>query len=132
MEKIVRSGISVIIIKNGKVLLAKRLSHHGYGTWGFPGGHLEYLESFEDCAIREVFEETSLKVKNIRFGSITNDIFESGKHYVTIFMVCGWKSGEARSMEPEKAGEWKWFEWENLPKPLFLPIVNLLKQNLHP
>lgn len=53
-----------------------------------PGGHLEYGESFAECAKREVLEETGLKVGNIKFLVATNDIFGEGKHYVTIFVTC--------------------------------------------
>ena len=35
-------------------------------------------------------------------------------------------------MEPEKCEKWEWFEWNNLPEPLFLPIQNLLKQKFNP
>lgn len=57
------------------------------GTWGLPGGHLEANESFEDCAHREILEETGLHIRNLRFLTATNDVMEAeGKHYVTIFM----------------------------------------------
>lgn len=61
------------------------------GTWQLPGGHLEYGESFEGCAAREVLEETGLKVdfNSALFLTATNDIMaEEGKHYVTIFVAC--------------------------------------------
>ncbi|RLC15632.1 MAG: DNA mismatch repair protein MutT, partial [Deltaproteobacteria bacterium] len=51
-------GVAAIVIKDKKVLLGKRKNAHGAGTWAFPGGHLEYKESIEECAKREVFEET--------------------------------------------------------------------------
>lgn len=52
-----------------------------------PGGHLEFGESFENCATREILEETGLTVQNARFLTATNDVMEDeGKHYVTIFM----------------------------------------------
>ena len=52
-----------------------------------PGGHLEFGESFENCATREILEETGLTVQNVRFLTATNDVMEDeGKHYVTIFM----------------------------------------------
>jgi 8-oxo-dGTP diphosphatase len=35
-------------------------------------------------------------------------------------------------MEPEKCEGWEWFEWDQLPRPLFLPIENLLKQSFDP
>ncbi|MBI2581608.1 NUDIX domain-containing protein, partial [Candidatus Woesearchaeota archaeon] len=68
-------GIGVILVKEGKVLLLKRKNAHGEGTWGFPGGHLELHEEFEDCVKREVEEETGISVNNIHFAGLTNDIF---------------------------------------------------------
>ena len=57
------------------------------GTLALPGGHLEFGESFENCAVREVLEETGLTIQNVRFLTATNDVMEEeGKHYVTIFM----------------------------------------------
>lgn len=59
------------------------------GCLQLPGGHLEVGESFEDCAAREILEETGLAVQHLRFLTATNDYFEAeGKHYVTIFMTC--------------------------------------------
>lgn len=127
----VRVGVGVIVKKNGKVLLGKRKDAHGEGDWSFPGGHLEFGEEIEDCVRREVLEETSLKVKNIKFFFLTNDIFpKEGKHYITIFMVCDYQSGELKIMEPQKCEKWGWFPFNNLPSPLFIPIKNLLKQNM--
>ncbi len=126
-------GIGVIVIKNGKVLLGKRKGAHGEGSWSFPGGHLEFNESWEDCALRETKEETGIKIKNLRFGTATNDIFQAEKkHYITIFMLADYDSGEVKIMEPEKCERWEWFEWDNLPQPLFLPIQNLRKRNYNP
>lgn len=57
------------------------------GTWGLPGGHLEFGESFETCAARETLEETGLKIKDVRFLNATNSIMKvENKHYITIFM----------------------------------------------
>ncbi len=126
-------GIGVIVVKDNKVLLLKRKNAHGEGSWGFPGGHLELKEGWEDCVRREVAEETGLLIENISFAGLTNDIFsKENKHYITIFMLCDWKAGEAQIKEPDKCTEISWYTWENLPRPLFLPIQNLLKQGYHP
>lgn len=125
-------GVAIIVCKDGKVLIGKRRGDHGGGKWGFPGGHLELGESFEECVVRELREECDITVNNIRFGAITNDIFESEKHYVTIFMIGDYKDGELKTMEPDKCEKWEWQQWSELPTNCFLPIKNLLKQQFNP
>ena len=126
-------GVGVIVKKDNKVLVGKRKNSHGEGAWQFPGGHLEFNENIEDCAKREVEEETGLIVDNFKKGKFTNDIFsKENKHYVTLFVVTDWKSGEPELKEPEKCEGWEWVEWDSLPKPLFLPIENLIKEGFNP
>ena len=125
--KVARIGIGVFVFKDGKFLMGKRRNAHGDGTWSIPGGHLEFGESFEDTAIREVKEETGLKIKNVRFGAVTNDVFEvEDKHYVTIWVLSDWESGTEEITEPDKFVSMEWRDFDNLPKPLFLPLEQLL------
>jgi 8-oxo-dGTP diphosphatase len=129
----VKTGIGVIVVKDSKVLLGKRLNSHGGGTWSFPGGHLEMFETWEQCAIREVLEETDISIANLRFAAVTNDIFrEEDKHYITIFILADYSYGNLKVNEPHKCEKWEWFDWNNLPSPLFLPIQNLLQQGYDP
>lgn len=122
-------GVGVFIVRNSKLLLGKRKNAHGDGTWSLPGGHLEFGESFEACAIREVFEETGLIVQSIKKLWFTNDIFfQENKHFVTIFMWSDECGGEPQVLEPEKCEEWLWFDFDKLPSPLFLPVKNLIEQ----
>lgn len=128
MEDVPRIGVGVMISKDGKILLGKRKNSHGAGEWSFPGGHLEFNESVFNCAIREVDEEVGLKIKNLRKGPYTEDIFEAeGKHYLTMFVMGDYDSGEVLLKEPEKCDGWVWFLPSDLPEPLFLPIRNLIK-----
>jgi 8-oxo-dGTP diphosphatase len=125
-----RVGIGIFVFKDNKFIMIKRKGSHGDGTWSVPGGHLEFGEQFEDTAIREVMEETGLEIKNVRFGAVTNDIFEKeNKHYVTIWMVSEYKSGVAKILEPDKCSQQDWFTFDTLPKPLFLPWEQLLKSH---
>ena len=122
-------GVAVIVVRDGRVLLGRRKNAHGAGTWQFPGGHLEFGESIEDCARRELMEETGLTIERMRMGPFTNDHFEAeGKHYVTLFVIAESTAGEVRLREPDKCSRWDWFPWPQVPHPPFLPIVNLLKQ----
>ena len=119
----------VIIFKNNFVLLGKRKNSHGEGTWSFPWWHLEFWESWENCAKREVKEETNLDISDIQYFHTTNDIFKKEKkHYNTIFMKSNNFQWELTTMEPHKCLEWKWFDKNNLPENIFLPIKNLLKE----
>jgi len=126
-------GVGVLILRDGKVLLGKRKNAHGEGDWCPPGGHLEFNEEVEDCARREVFEESGLEITNIRRGPYTNDFFESeGKHYITLCVIADYAKGTASCKEPDKCEKWEWFSWDNLPEPLFLPLKNQITQGFNP
>ncbi len=112
-------GVGVLVFKDGKVLLHKRKGSHGAGEWSFPGGHLEYMESFEDCAQRETKEECGIDIKNIRFQYTANVKKYAPKHYVHIGLIADWKAGEPVAIEPEKGEDWSWHDPDNLPEPLF-------------
>lgn len=130
-KKYPKVGTGIFVLKDGKFLIGKRKSSLGAGEWAIPGGHLEFNEELEDCAKREVLEETGIKIKNIKFLTVTNDIFKKeGKHYITIFMTADWAEGEAKIIEPEKCEEWRWVTKETAPIPLFLPLDTLLKKDL--
>ena len=130
MNKQVKVGVATIILRDGAILLGERIGSHGANTWATPGGHLELGESIEDCAKREVLEETGLIVDSIEKFTFTNDIFEKdGKHYVTLFVVASIVSGEPQVTEPDKCKQWKWCWLDDLPEPLFLPLINLLKED---
>jgi 8-oxo-dGTP diphosphatase len=125
-------GLGVFIRRNGKILFGERMGTSN-GFWSCPGGHLEYGETFEECAIRETAEETGLEIDHLKFAMITNDVFErEQKHYITIIMVADWKSGEAEVKEKDRFRCWQWFDWNGLPEKLFLPARNALKQGFDP
>lgn len=124
-------GLGVLIQKNGKFLLGKRTSRLSQGTWSLPGGHVEYAESWEECARRETTEEAGIQIGNLKHVATTNDLID-GKHYVTIFMLGEWKQGEAQLVEPESFSEWNWFTWEQLPSPLIPSLQTLVDQGFNP
>ena len=113
-----KTGIAVMIMKEGKVLLGKRKGAHGAGDFAFPGGKLEWRESFEDCAKRETREETGIEIHNIKFLRLLNFKFYD-KHFVDVGLLADWKSGEPKVLEPEKCEGWAWNDLDTLPRPLF-------------
>jgi 8-oxo-dGTP diphosphatase len=128
-----RVGVGVIVLRDGLVLLGRRTGSHGAGTWALPGGHLEFGESVEQCARREVREETGLELQVVKPGPYSSDVFASdGKHYVTLFVVSQGAEGEASVLEPTKCACWGWFRWSLLPAPLFQPLQTLCNTEFFP
>jgi 8-oxo-dGTP diphosphatase len=121
-----RVGVGVIVLRDGAVLLGERCGSHGAGTWALPGGHLEFGESVEACARREVREETGLELTRLRRGPYTSDVFAAeGRHYVTLFVLAHCAAGEPEVCEPAKCSRWGWFRWTAFPEPLFPPLATL-------
>lgn len=129
-QKSPRVGIGVFVFKNGKFLMGQRKGSHDEDTWSVPGGHLDFGETIEKGASREAAEKTSLKIKNIKVAGVTNDIFKKeNKHYITIWVTSDWKSGKPKIVEPDKFLDLKWYDFNTLPKNLFLPWKELLKSD---
>jgi 8-oxo-dGTP diphosphatase len=127
-QRTVGVGVGILIIRNGKVLLGRRRGSHGAGSWSAPGGRLEYGESIEACARRELREETGLELGAIELGPYTNDVFhEVGEQYLTVFVLAREATGIPQNKEPHKCDGWEWFDWAELPVPLFAPLETLRK-----
>lgn len=113
MERITRVGVGVFVIRPDKkfiigqradpkslgygtfpcirtIQLTQSMLMSDTGTWALPGGHLEFQETFQECAARELFEETGIKILPHAFwflAAISTKFVEENKHYVTIFMA---------------------------------------------
>ncbi|OAA39124.1 NUDIX hydrolase domain protein [Metarhizium rileyi] len=151
----VRVGVGVFVLasknedrNNPRFLVGQRKGSHGAGTFALPGGHLEFGEETEECAARELLEETGLKIVNVRYLTATNDYMpEEKKHYITLFHVCFRESDEdePQLLEPDKCKSWEWIAWNDLLRwiqnshsqstdgesskhEVFLPLLNLVKQ----
>jgi 8-oxo-dGTP diphosphatase len=128
-----RIGVAVLVQRDGRVLLGRRQGAHGADSWALPGGHLEFGETIEACARRELLEETGLDLRSMAAGPYTNDLFEAeGRHYVTLFVLATVDAGEPRVMEPDKCAGWGWFDWSALPQPLFQPLSTLWRSGFVP
>ena len=123
-----------MILKEGKILLGKRHEDpikassllNGAGTWTMPGGKLDFGETFEEGAKREILEETRIKLNDVKVFCVNNDMVETS-HFVTIGMLCKNFEGEPQVMEPDEITEWRWFGFDELPSPLFFPSEKILE-----
>ncbi|GAA5966843.1 hypothetical protein JCM8115_002295 [Rhodotorula mucilaginosa] len=137
---LVRVGVGCFLYNSrGQFVTGIRKGSHGAGALQLPGGHLDFGETPEACAAREVLEETGLHVaeRDVRFLTATNDIFSTeSKHYVTLLMACPVPDdAQPEVCEPEKCERWEWHSWHELKafanepnNQLFLPLRNLIKQ----
>lgn len=120
-------GVGVLIQQGDRVLVGRRGRTVGSGDFALPGGHLEYGESFEECAVREVAEETGLILRTPKLASVQNCVLKNGEHVVVIFMKGTVVQGdEARNLEPDKCDGWLWTRLDDIPEPRFLPLQQLL------
>jgi len=81
--------VSVLIKSGSKVLLIKRRFDPCSGKWSIPGGLIELGETVREAALREVYEETGLKVELDRLLNVVDyiEVDERGAirfHYILI------------------------------------------------
>ena len=106
-------GVGAIIICHGKILLQKRERAPDEGKWSIPGGLVELGESLKQAVIREVKEETGLKVEKPELIDVVENIIpnEKGKmkyHYIIVdFFV---ELANERFEVSDKAAELRWVE----------------------
>ncbi|KAF9932101.1 Nudix hydrolase 15, mitochondrial [Linnemannia zychae] len=138
INKSVQVGIGVMILHAHKVLVGKRIGSIGAHTWQLAGGHLEFGETFEECAIREALEETGLTLDpaSVRIVTANNNIMSSiDRHYVTVFIAANVIGDtKAKIMEPTKCECWEWITLDQLKnnngpyRPLFSPLAKLVEE----
>jgi ADP-ribose pyrophosphatase YjhB (NUDIX family) len=122
-----QEGVGVLTVRGSKVLLGRRLSAHGHGTWSFPGGKPHAGETTQACALRELREETGLVGANPRLIGMTVDGFADSRDvFRTTFVRLDAGTNEPVAREPEKTARWHWFDWHELPQPLFSPVASLV------
>ncbi len=112
----VASAVGAVIINNGKVLMVKREREPYKGTWMFPAGFVDYGEHPEDTLIREVKEETGLRIMEYRYFILLQapDDPRSPGHFSIFYQVINY-TGELTNNDTEENQNIQWFPINNLP-----------------
>lgn len=117
---IIMAGAGVILLNDKNEILLGRRTDNGY--WDYPAGSMELGESFEECARREVLEETGLACGKLEFlmdmsGEDSYYEYPNGdKVYLAgILYICRDFTGEMKVQE-EEAYEQRFFPVDKLPE----------------
>lgn len=122
----------------GQVILGKRRITVGGGLYQVPCGEIEFGETWEEAAYREVFESTSLHITRVSVCSIVDTVEHSANyHGVTVFMrgfVDARWGVEPRALQPCRCDSWHWRKWADMPPAdaLYWSLRDYTLENLQP
>lgn len=123
-----RVGVGVLLVdKLDRVLLTLRERPPEAGCWSIVGGKVDYLETLEQCAVRETREEVGLEIRLVRLLCVTDHhLPQEGQHWVSPAYLGEVLAGEACNCEPEKTRQVSWFPLANLPPNLTITARNAI------
>ncbi len=115
------------------VLMIQRKGAHQAGTWSVPGGWIDYGETAEDAALRELDEEVGCQGESPELVQVVTNRFDPPHDTcVTVFYKVRYSETTAHPsiMEPDKVEAVAWVSPDDLIHlELFLPFSTLLNDH---
>ncbi|MGF6175692.1 ADP-ribose pyrophosphatase YjhB (NUDIX family) [Ensifer sp. 4252] len=106
-------------MRDGKLLLCKRLKAPEAGHWNIVGGKVDHMERSELAARREAEEESGLSIHTTRFLCLSEQLIEADRqHWISMIYVTDDFSGDPQLTEPDKLSDIGWYDLDALPQPL--------------
>lgn len=109
-------GVHVLVERDGCILLMRR-ARTGFfdGLYSLPGGHVEPGESLRQTAVREMREETGLRIDPGALANVGVVHRLSDTNRIDFFLRATAWSGEPEIREPDKCDALGWFDRDSLP-----------------
>jgi ADP-ribose pyrophosphatase YjhB (NUDIX family) len=99
--------VDVGVLDRERIILIKRKRKPYKGKWALPGGFVEYGETVEQAAIREVFEETSMRVElEAILGVYSAPDRDPRGHTITTVFIARPLSGEPSGRDDAEVASW--------------------------
>lgn len=105
-------AVTVAAVRDGRILLVERACSPGKGLHCLPGGFLELWETVEDCAARELAEETGLSARSMKLRGVETDETEYGGIMLAVMEAGGL---EGTPVPGDDASDIEWFPLDSLP-----------------
>lgn len=79
-------------------------------------------------------EETGLDIDKAEFLTVVNNVITEKVHVVCVLLraILVDPAQVPQNLEPEKCGGWEWYDWNELPKPLFGPLEDVVQAGFNP
>ena len=111
-------GCGAAILREGRLLLVKRLKAPEAGCWSLVGGKVDFLERAEDAVVRETREEVGVEIALGPLLCLVQMIGVDGQHWLSPVYRASIEAGEPSNREPDKIADFGWFALSALPLPL--------------
>lgn len=112
-------GCGLAVVKDGKLLLCKRLKAPESGHWNIVGGKVDHMEPAAEAARREAEEESGLTIRSASFLCLSEQLIDTDRqHWISLIYVSDDFSGEPWLTEPDKLADIGWYPLDDLPQPL--------------
>jgi 8-oxo-dGTP diphosphatase len=104
-------AVSAAIIRDGRVLVARRARGPAIGVWTMPGGVVEAGETLMEALQREIAEETGLTIQPVALAGyrevlVRDDDKRLSRHFVILCFASRWVSGEPKLNEELAEARW--------------------------
>jgi mutator protein MutT len=104
-------AVSAAIIRDGRVLVARRARGPALGVWTMPGGVVEAGETLTEALKREVQEETAMTVEPVALAGhrevvVRDDERRVSRHFVILCFAARWIGGEPQLNEELAEARW--------------------------